>query len=108
MFHARARVFAHVERRATVACDVLIGRRMQKKKTNRKLVLKKDTLRSLDDDKLRRASGAANPLTLGPLCWTAWCTLTFTPDCNSANCMTLGGMCPSNDCQLTFTGCYKA
>lgn len=31
--------------------------------------------------------------------------LTFTVDCYTANCMTLGTLCPTHDCMLTFTSC---
>lgn len=81
---------------------------MQKKKSNRKLVLKKDTVRNLDAEQLQGANGGIVTLSLGPLCPTAGCTLTFTPACVTANCMTLGTMCDTHDCRLTFGGCYKA
>jgi hypothetical protein len=59
------------------------------KPASKKLALQTETLRSLAGSQLGAVVGGR----IGPL--------TFNP-CNTANCMTLGTMCPTHDCTLTF------
>lgn len=61
----------------------------------RKLALRTETVRPLDATALTLVAGGLK--SIGPL--------TFTVDCNTANCMTLGTLCPTHDCTLTFTSC---
>ena len=60
-----------------------------KKPTSKKLSLSAQTIRSLDI-----AAGGAKAID----------PLTFFP-CDTANCMTLGPLCPTSGCMLTFTIC---
>jgi hypothetical protein len=74
-------------------------------KTNKKLGLRKETVRTLDGGALGGARGGMKPLTFGTNCPTANCQ-TLGELCNPTNnCMTLGTQCDTHDCQLTFTSC---
>ena len=63
------------------------------KKQKKGLSLRTETVRRLAGLDL---GGVAGGLRSQPL--------TFFP-CDTANCMTLGELCPTHDCGLTFTSC---
>jgi hypothetical protein len=67
-----------------------IGRGM-KKRIAKSLSLSSETIRALDGARVTGGLKSIGPLTFDP--------------CNTANCMTLGTLCPTHDCQLTFTSC---
>ena len=60
----------------------------------RKLVLNRESVRRLDAGEQQSLAGGAP---IDPL--------TFTVDCYTSNCLTLGELCFTSDCSLTFGPC---